>query len=67
MLKHKVQEVNFHPPASKIAHINFLIYSCKPDLILCEEKLRIQRGKMHIQFMVAILESEYKLCEYLAL
>lgn len=38
VLKHKIQEVNFYPPGSKIAHINFLIYSCKLGCMLCEEK-----------------------------
>lgn len=67
VLKHKIQEVNFYPPGSKIAHINFLIYSYKLGYLLCEEKLRIQRGKMHIKFMVVILEFDSKLPEHLDL
>lgn len=67
VLKHKIQEVNFYPPDSKIAHINFLTYSCKRSYVLCEENLRIQQGKMHIQFMVVILEFESKLSEHLDL
>lgn len=67
VLKHKIQEVNFYPPGSKTAHINFLVYSYKLGYLLCEEKLRIQQGKMHIKFMVVILEFESKLSEHLVL
>lgn len=67
VLKHKIQEVNFYPPGSKIAHINFLIYSCKLGCLLCEEKVRIQQGKMHIKFTAAIFKFKMKLSGHLAL
>lgn len=34
---------------------------------MCKEKLRIQKGKMHINFMVVILEFESKWSEHLDL